>query len=252
MIKTSWKVGALYGVIVLVMLVAVPIASAHHPVVVANLTCDGTVTYTVTADVRDSSRNNANVALIDTSGGAQPIAKGVFNTANNWSFSGSFTIATTVTSDTLTPQALGVWGDGVGPSNGPSTTITRPQGCSVAPAPAPAPRAAATPQPAASPPPASPAAPAPAIPAATQPAVAAAPPAPTIVDQPPARGSSLLVPYPVAPFTPPTPAATQPKPVGPPPASGGTSFSTSHTAAPFTPPVVKPKLVAHVSPKTAG
>ena len=50
MLTPIWKISALFGLIVLVMLVAVPIASAHHPVVVASLTCDGTVTFTVTAE----------------------------------------------------------------------------------------------------------------------------------------------------------------------------------------------------------
>jgi uncharacterized repeat protein (TIGR01451 family) len=137
--KPFWKIAALFGVVISVVLVAVPIASAHHPVVVASLACDGTVTFTVTADVQDSTRNNADVTLIDTSGNSQPIAVGAFDSANNWSFSGTFLIPTTVTSDTLTPQARGIWGDGWQPTNGPPTTITRPQHCPpVAPVSAPA------------------------------------------------------------------------------------------------------------------
>lgn len=250
MTKKMWKLAALSGVTALVMLVAVPIASAHHPVLVANLACDGTVTFTVSADLQNITRDNADVAVVDTSGGAQPIATGEFNTANNWSFSGSFTIPTTVTSDTLTPQALGVWGDGVAPSNGPSTTITRPGDCSrpvAQGAPPPAPVATPAPAPA-TPAPAAPAAPA--TPAATQPAVVAEVP-------PPAGGGSDYMTHAVVPLSPPapTPAATVRKP--PKPAGGDTSIATTHVApvAPFTPPDVTgvhPKLVAHVSPTTAG
>jgi uncharacterized repeat protein (TIGR01451 family) len=129
MLTSISRIAALFGVIALVLLVAVPIASAHHPVVVAAVACDGTVTFTVTADVQNWSRNNPDVTVSDTSGVAQPVATGAFNKADNWSFSGSYKIPVTVTSDTLTPQALGIWGDGVKPSNGPSTTITRPGNC---------------------------------------------------------------------------------------------------------------------------
>jgi uncharacterized repeat protein (TIGR01451 family) len=151
MLRHIWRFGALCGVVVLVMLVAVPIASAHHPVIVASLACNGTVTFTVTADIQNVTRNNADVAVVDTSGQTQPVATGTFSSADNWSFSGSFTIPVAVNSDTLTPQALGIWGDGVQPSNGPSTTITRPQNCPPAAAPvaasAPAPAPAVAPAP---------------------------------------------------------------------------------------------------------
>jgi uncharacterized repeat protein (TIGR01451 family) len=149
MLRKICKFGALCGVVVLVMLVAVPIASAHHPVVVASLACNGAVTFTVTADIQDVTRNNADVAVVDTSGQVQPVATGTFSADDNWSFSGSFTIPTTVDTDTLTPQALGIWGDGWQPTNGPSTTITRPQNCPAAAAPVAA--AAPTPAPAAAP-----------------------------------------------------------------------------------------------------
>jgi uncharacterized repeat protein (TIGR01451 family) len=129
MLTSLSKIAMLFGVIVLVMLVAVPIASAHHPVVVASLACDGTVSFTVTADIQNRTRDNADVTVSDTSGVTQPVATGAFNHSDNWSFSGSYKIPTAVTSDTLTPQALGIWGDGVGPSNGPSTTITRAGNC---------------------------------------------------------------------------------------------------------------------------
>ena len=154
MLKPISTIAGLCGVVVLVVLVAVPIASAHYPVVVASLACDGTVSFTVTADLQDGTRNNTQVAVFDTSGGSQPVATGVFDTANNWSFSGTYVIPTTVTSDTLTPQALGVWGDGVQPSNGPSTTITAPQGCASTETPP-----VVQPTPAAPPPPAVPAVP---------------------------------------------------------------------------------------------
>jgi hypothetical protein len=242
-----WKLATLFGVTVLVMLVAVPIASAHHPVLIANLACDGTVTFTVTADIQNATRDNADVAIIDTSGGTQPIATGEFNTANNWTFSGSFAVPITVTSDTLTPQALGVWGDGYRPSNGPSTTITRPEGCSTTPVaqgrPA-APAATPAPQPTPAPPAAQPLP----TPAATQPAVVAQLPPPA------ANGGSDYLTHAVVPLTPqaplpPTTVRKSPKPV-----SGGTSLKTTHVA-PFTPPTigaVHPKLVSHAAPKTAG
>jgi uncharacterized repeat protein (TIGR01451 family) len=176
MLRHIWKFGALCGVVVLVMLVAVPIASAHHPVIVASLACNGTVTFTVTADIQNYTRNNADVAVIDTSGQTQPVATGAFTSSDNWSFSGSFTIPVTVNSDTLTPQALGIWGDGVQPSNGPSTTITRPQNCPppvAPPAPPPtAPVAAGAPTPAPAVAPAPVVAPSVAVSTPTNPAIA--------------------------------------------------------------------------------
>jgi uncharacterized repeat protein (TIGR01451 family) len=169
-LRQKGKIATLFGVVVLVMLVAVPIASAWHPSVVASLDCNGTVTFTVTADVQDSSRDNADVAVVDTSGVTQPVATGVFNAADDWSFSGTYTIPTSVTSDTLTPQARGIWGGGAAPSNGPSTTVTRPQDCgtiqSVPPPPPPAPTA---PAPVPQAPSAAPASPPPAPPVAATP-----------------------------------------------------------------------------------
>src|SRR5580692_5278894 len=100
--KLKWKLAGITAVVSAITLVASPIASAHHPVIVAGLDCGGTVSYTVTADELNATRDNPNVAVTDTSGIAQPAAAGVFNGTNNWSFSGSYTIPTNVIVDTLT------------------------------------------------------------------------------------------------------------------------------------------------------
>lgn len=125
-----YKIAAFVALAFTIALVASPIASAHYPVIVASLSCGGTVTYTVTADELNATRNNPDVAVTDTSGSAQPVSAGVFNSANNWSFSGSYAIPTSVSVDTLTAQALSPWGDGYfNPSNDSSATVTRPTDC---------------------------------------------------------------------------------------------------------------------------
>jgi uncharacterized repeat protein (TIGR01451 family) len=128
--KRKLGVGALVVLLALLALVVVPIASAHHPVITASVACDGTVTYVVSADILDSSRNNSDIVVTDTSGLQQPIATGAFSSSNNWSFSGSFVLPAGVTSDTLTATPLGVWGDGsFDASNTNSVTVTRPPAC---------------------------------------------------------------------------------------------------------------------------
>jgi uncharacterized repeat protein (TIGR01451 family) len=124
------RLPALAALIVLAALVVAPIAAAHHPIISASIACDGTVTYTVVADELDASRDNPDIAVTDTSGLPQPIANGVFNAANGWSFSGSFVLPAGDQSDTLTATPLGVWGDGdYDPTNTTSVTVTRPPAC---------------------------------------------------------------------------------------------------------------------------
>jgi uncharacterized repeat protein (TIGR01451 family) len=126
-----WTVVILSGAIFCALLVFAPLASAHHAGVVATLSCNGTVRYTVTADTLSESRNNPDIVVSDTSGIAQPVASGVFNAANHWSFSGSYRIPANVTFDIVSARALGVWGDGFyNPSAIASVVVTRPSNCS--------------------------------------------------------------------------------------------------------------------------
>lgn len=96
-------------------LIITSVAAAHYPEIVASLNCSGTVTYTVTADMQNSTRDNADVVIVDTSGDAQPVAASAFSSANDWSFSGSYSVPAAVTFDTLTAEAIAPWGDGFHP-----------------------------------------------------------------------------------------------------------------------------------------
>ena len=111
----KWKKRGFLGVLAAVLVLAVaPIASAHHATVSASLDCNGVITYTVQSWEGHTSDNggvNTNVYLQDSLGNTFPVPHGAFNDADNYQFSGTFTIPTNVTSDTLTP-VTGTWGDG--------------------------------------------------------------------------------------------------------------------------------------------
>ena len=70
------------------------------------------------------------MVLKDSIGNTFPSPPGQFNDANDYQFSGTFTISTSVTTDTLTPST-GTWGDGLagGDYTSYATTVTRPTNC---------------------------------------------------------------------------------------------------------------------------
>ena len=110
-----------------------PGAFAHHATVTATLDCNGQISYTVSSWEKKTSDhggvNNA-VVLKDSLGNTFPSPPGQFNDANDYQFSGTFTISTSVTTDTLTPFT-GTWGDGEtgGLYTSYATTVTRPSNC---------------------------------------------------------------------------------------------------------------------------
>ena len=117
-------------------LLVAPFASAHYATVTASLDCNGTVSYTVkswvqTADtktVKNLQGENPDIQLVDSLGNTE---SGAFNNADGFQFSGSYTVATSVTSLTLTPSAVAAWGDNEGPGTytAQAITITRPTNC---------------------------------------------------------------------------------------------------------------------------
>ncbi len=110
-----------------------PGAFAHHATVTATLDCNGQISYTVSSWEKKTSDNggvNNSVFLKDSLGNTFPSPPGQFNDANDYQFSGTFTISTSVTTDTLTPFT-GTWGDGEagGLYTSYATTVTRPSNC---------------------------------------------------------------------------------------------------------------------------
>ena len=79
------------------VLVVTSTAAAHHPEITVNLNCAGTVSYTVSADLDDASRNNADVRVYDDAALTHQVGSGSFSSSNSWSFSGSYTVSPSVT-----------------------------------------------------------------------------------------------------------------------------------------------------------
>ena len=139
--------------VVIAALVFAPAAFAHHSVITASFSCDGLVSYTATAWSTNSglpgSRTNTDVRIFETavnSSALNPIVQvgsGAFSTADNYSFSGSFSVDSSVSSVTLNAKEFAKWGDNSGPSGGTnaesSTTVTRATTGCTPPAPAAAP-----------------------------------------------------------------------------------------------------------------
>ena len=120
--------------VVLGALIFVPAAFAHHPVVTASFSCDGVVSYTATAWATNSglpgSRTNTDVRVFETKidsttlNPAVQVGSGAFTQSNNYTFSGSFTVASTVNSVTLNAKEFVRWGDGAGQSGGTNAEST--------------------------------------------------------------------------------------------------------------------------------
>ena len=138
------------AVVVLAALVFVPAAFAHHGVITASFSCDGVVSYTATAWATNNnlpgSRTNSDVRIFETNANGAAlnptvqVGSGAFNTQNNYSFSGSFSVSGSVSSLTLNAKEFASWGDNSGPSGGTnaesSTTVTRATtGCTPPPPP---------------------------------------------------------------------------------------------------------------------
>ena len=124
--RVVWFAGLLVAVVAAVLMVA-PIASAHFPLISVSLDCNGLVSYNVHAGVAGSSADSTNVQVYDDAALTHSVGSGVFNAANDWRFSGSYTVSTLVTSVTLWPRA--VWASGAPPSTGDPATATRPTNC---------------------------------------------------------------------------------------------------------------------------
>ncbi len=126
------KLAVVMGAIFAIVLFVAPIAAAHHPAVTATMDCNGTVTYTVTAwDSSDASaRTFTGVQVFSDS---TLVGTGNFNSADNFSFGGTFTVDAGVNSVTVTAKTDGTWGDGWTSVDQTSAIATRPTDCAKSP-----------------------------------------------------------------------------------------------------------------------
>ena len=138
--------------VVIAALIFVPAAFAHHAVITASFSCDGTVSYTATAWATSSglpgSRTNSDIRIFETAVNGTAlnptvqVGNGAFNTADNFTFSGTFTVDSTVSNVTLNAKEFAKWGDNAGTSGGTnvqsSITVARATtGCTPPPPPPP-------------------------------------------------------------------------------------------------------------------
>ncbi len=110
-------------------------AAAHHAEATANVSCDGTITWTATAwagyndnpdtpeNEYDLSRTNSNVRvwieILAGSGTAPADQFGAFNSGNSYTFAGTFQWPAGATIVNLKAEALAIWGNGNAAGSGP-------------------------------------------------------------------------------------------------------------------------------------
>jgi hypothetical protein len=123
--KQRWRTILLIGLVVVASLAVVPIASAHTGGLTASLDCNGTVSWTVNSD------GFAGTFTVADSSGLQ--GSGALNAGNGFSASGSFTIPTSTTTDTVTASIT--WADGFGGGQPGPVTVKRPTNCTPPPGP---------------------------------------------------------------------------------------------------------------------
>lgn len=126
--------GLRVAAVVIAALVFVPAAFAHHAVLTASFSCDGVVSYTATAWSTTvfvpASRTNTDVRVFETETNgtalnpAVQVGSGAFDSGNNFSFSGSFTVGSSVDTVTLNAKEFANWGDGAGSSGGGNVEST--------------------------------------------------------------------------------------------------------------------------------
>lgn len=127
--KSKWNIGAAAAfVAVLAALVAVPLASANTPTLTANLDCNGTVTWMLS-----SNGFGGTFTITDATLGLE--GSGTLSAGNSYSTSGSYSIPTSVTADTVTAHII--WDSGDTDNTTPSVQITRPDNCTPPPPPPP-------------------------------------------------------------------------------------------------------------------
>jgi uncharacterized repeat protein (TIGR01451 family) len=124
-LSSTKKLAAFLGVVVVLVLCVVPIASAHSSSLTASLDCNGNVSWSVSS----STENDGTVTVSDNSG--QQASELSMTSANHWTVSGTFSISTSITSDTISASV--VWGDGYIGGQPGSVTVHRPSNCKAAP-----------------------------------------------------------------------------------------------------------------------
>ena len=122
------KLVTLFCAVLTLVLIVAPIASAHHPEITVSMDCNGKVTYTVTAwDTNDASARTFTGVKVYS--GSTLVGTGNFNSADNYSFTGSFNVNSSVSSVTVTARTDGTWGDSYTGVDERSASTNRPGDC---------------------------------------------------------------------------------------------------------------------------
>src|SRR3954468_20095495 len=105
--------------------------SAHHSNISASVACDGTVSWKATSWATGPAGTNSDIRVFKAiDGGAQQqIAKGAFNDADNYQFTGTFQWTSGANSITVTSTPFATWGNGTVSPVGSSITIYKPSNC---------------------------------------------------------------------------------------------------------------------------
>jgi uncharacterized repeat protein (TIGR01451 family) len=123
-VSPTKKIAAVVVLAAALVLGVAPIASAHQGYLSASLGCNGTVTWTV------SSNANPGTFTVSDASGTQ--ATGAVSSGNGYSVSGSFSIPTSIGSDTISASIA--WSDGYTKGQPGDVVVTRPTDCQATPA----------------------------------------------------------------------------------------------------------------------
>ena len=110
------------GLVVVLSLAVVPIASAHTGGLSASLNCNGTISWTV-----NSNGFAGTFTVTDSSQGGATTGSGTLSSGNSFSVSGSYDISTALTSVVVSANIT--WSDGFVGGEPASVTVTRPTNC---------------------------------------------------------------------------------------------------------------------------
>jgi LPXTG-motif cell wall-anchored protein len=101
------------------LMVGVTTAAAHHPIIEASVTCQGTVSYTATAwlptdgNILERINPDVRISYQEWGTGAKiPVGAGAFTEANGFSFSGAFPYPDGIGKILVWADAVGLWGNG--------------------------------------------------------------------------------------------------------------------------------------------
>lgn len=119
--RGKWKFGLVAGLALLAVLVVVPVASANDATLTASLDCNSVVTWNLSSD-----GFGASFAILDSAAGATE-STGSLTSGNGYAASGSYTIPTSASSDTVVASII--WDDNPTQVASRVVTLTAPTNC---------------------------------------------------------------------------------------------------------------------------